>query len=260
MRARLAWAWSPGSQLRASVVPKRRLVERRAADFDLAVSRLCDVLLAERPYPRPRETRSISARTIRSTMLGRLSSSQALSIGLSTRKNTDSSRVGHQTLIRMLRRNLGIELKPGSAHEKRARAKFLDQYIKIDARRDLTRDDKIRAKRLAGMTIEELSREYGISRPRVIQITCAQSEDCRPAREEDLVSWVRTQKDIKEVLWRAQVDHELGETQADNRYGADLLLEERRVMMLRYEKYIDNPPADKQRGTNVVPFGNKRTA
>src|SRR5260370_33446808 len=35
------------------------------------------------PYPGPRETRSISARTRRSTMMGRLSSRHALSIGLS---------------------------------------------------------------------------------------------------------------------------------------------------------------------------------
>jgi YNFM family putative membrane transporter len=42
-------------------------------------------------YPRPRETRSISARTRRSTILGRLSSSQALSIGLSISRTRSSS-------------------------------------------------------------------------------------------------------------------------------------------------------------------------
>jgi hypothetical protein len=170
----------------------------------------------------------------------------------------------------MLRSNLSIQLEPVGSHEENERAKkeTFQNCAKIDAL-SLTRNEKICAKRLLGMTFNALAEEYGLCRARIIQITHKVQKPSQPDPTEEwvnhafrgaLLDWVRTQKDIKEVLWRAQVDHELGETQADSRYGGDLLLEERRAMMLRYEKYIDNPPSAKRNSANVVPFGNKRTA
>jgi integrase len=188
---------------------------------------------------------------------------------VSTRKNNSRSRIGHQTLIRMLRVNLNIELVSNEETEK-AKAELLRQCAEIDTRTDLTRNDKICAKHAAGMTPIALAAEYGIARTYVHRIIGPPSEDRREATKLEervnhafrttLLNWLRAKTSFREVLWRAQVDHELGDTQADNRYGDDLLLEQRRIMMLQYENYIDNPPPVEHGGANVIPLVNKRTA
>jgi hypothetical protein len=176
--------------------------------------------------------------------------------------------IGHETLIRILRRNLGIELPE---EDENAKAELLRQCAEIDARNDLMRNDKIRAKRAAGMTVKALTQEYGISQSRVIEIAGAQSKESRlrdrnPSEElvnhafrTTLLDWLRNETEWRDVYWRAQVDHELGETQADNHYGDNTMLPKRRVMMQQWDNYLNAPPPIATGGANVITLSNRRT-
>jgi integrase len=177
--------------------------------------------------------------------------------------------IGHDTLIRILRRNLGIQI---SAEEnEKAKAERLRQCAEIDARIDLTRNEKIRAKRATGMSLGELGADYGITKQTVFRIVRSLPKETgnKPLMgEEELVNhafrttlldWVRNETEWREVYWRAQVDHELGETQADSHYGADVLLPKRRVMMQQWDNYLNAPPPIATGGTNVITLSNRRT-
>jgi integrase len=192
------------------------------------------------------------------------------------RRKTQDRRIGHQTLIRILRRNLGVELANEEAEK--VKAELVRQCAEIDGRTDLSRNEKICAKRSAGLSLKALGAEYRLTKQAVHYIIRALPKETSReqltkleelTKEEELVNhafrttlldWMRAETEFPDLLWRAQVDHELGETPADNRYGDDSLLEKRRRMMLQYEKYIDNPPPVEQGRTNVVRFDNKRTA
>jgi integrase len=60
----------------------------------------------------------------------------------------------------------------------------------------------------------------------------------------------------KEVLWKAQADHKLGENPTDSIYGRDLLLEKRRPMMQMWDDYCSKPRPEAQPG-NVVKLQRK---
>jgi hypothetical protein len=45
------------------------------------------------------------------------------------------------------------------------------QAAEIDARTDLKRNDKIRAKRMLGLTLETIAVQYGVTRERIRQLT-----------------------------------------------------------------------------------------
>jgi hypothetical protein len=178
--------------------------------------------------------------------------------------------IGHQTLIRMLRRNLGIQIS--TEENEKTKAELLRQCAEIDARTDLTRNDKIRAKRAAGMSLGELGADYDLTKQGVKYIIRSLPKETgrKPLmNEEELVShgfrttlldWMRNETDFRDVVWRAQVDHELGETEADNRYGNDTLLTKRRIMMQQWDNYLNAPPPVATGGSNVITMLDRRTA
>lgn len=64
-----------------------------------------------------------------------------------------------------------------------------------------------------------------------------------------LRDWMRAETEFKEVLWKAQVDHQLGDgTPTDEAYGHDLLLEQRRGMMKLWDEYCAKPRPEPQTG------------
>jgi integrase len=67
-----------------------------------------------------------------------------------------------------------------------------------------------------------------------------------------LRDWIRAETNFKDVLWKAQVDHQLGDgTATDEAYGRDLLLEQRRSMMEMYDEYCSRPRPEPKVGTVI---------
>jgi excisionase family DNA binding protein len=58
-----------------------------------------------------------------------------------------------------------------SERAQQIQADMLKQSAEIDARADLTRKEKIRAKRMIGLTLQEVADQYGLTRERIRQIT-----------------------------------------------------------------------------------------
>jgi integrase len=76
-----------------------------------------------------------------------------------------------------------------------------------------------------------------------------------------LRNWMRAKTNFRDVLWKAQVDHQLGDgTQTDEAYGGDLLLEERRPMMKLWDDYCCTKPQPKPQTGKVVNLPKRRTA
>jgi integrase len=74
-----------------------------------------------------------------------------------------------------------------------------------------------------------------------------------------LRDWMRAETEFKEVFWKAQVDHHLGDgTATDEAYGHNLLLEQRRVMMEMYDEYCSKPRPEPKKVSKVVELASKR--
>jgi integrase len=79
-----------------------------------------------------------------------------------------------------------------------------------------------------------------------------------------LRDWMRAQTNFKnvfkDVFWKAQVDHALGDgTETDKAYGHDMLLEQRRPMMKLWDKYCSQPPHEPPQTGKVLKM-KRRTA
>jgi DNA-binding transcriptional MerR regulator len=68
-----------------------------------------------------------------------------------------------------------------SEQQSEQRQELLRQVAEIDARDDLKRNDKMRAKRMLGITLEEIGAQYGLTRERVRQLTDPNYKPGRPA-------------------------------------------------------------------------------
>jgi integrase len=53
--------------------------------------------------------------------------------------------------------------------------------------------------------------------------------------------WMRAETDFKDILWKIQVGHAIGENKSDRSYGHDPLLEQRREMFERWGEFCSKP-------------------
>jgi integrase len=68
-----------------------------------------------------------------------------------------------------------------------------------------------------------------------------------------LRDWMRAETNFKEVFWKSQVDHQLGDgTATDEAYGHDMLLEQRRAMMAFWDDYCGPMPRPEPQAGKVL--------
>jgi integrase len=75
-----------------------------------------------------------------------------------------------------------------------------------------------------------------------------------------LRDWMRAEvRDFKEVFWKAQVDHQLGDgTATDGAYGHNLLLEQRRPLMQMWDDYCARPQPPPKKSGKILKLSDKR--
>jgi integrase len=64
-----------------------------------------------------------------------------------------------------------------------------------------------------------------------------------------LRDWMRGETGFKDVLWKIQADHSLGNgDKSDESYGHDKLLDQRRILLTEWGKYCSQPRPESQAG------------
>jgi integrase len=73
-----------------------------------------------------------------------------------------------------------------------------------------------------------------------------------------LRDWMRAETQFKEVLWKIQVDHIVGDDKSDQSYGHDKLLDQRRAMMELWGEYCSKPAPEPKATGKLLKLSDKR--